>query len=862
MVSARFVPSPSARILLLLGLALLLSACGGGGGGDSGAGGGDNGAGGTDCPSGDTVECSLDALGVDTTATTREVRVDDTTMEELPEDYSPLGGAPTIDKFTEIYNLGFPLDSLALADANDNEFGLVEIRALSDNDFDTEVLYAADPNDTPWTDPAYGRAGAAADVDGDGREELVVVYRDTSLADTFVELVVIEDDVEGNTISTPVKIAQVEADYFDVAAADLDGDGDIEGAVALMLEDSATLMFLDNDGGSLGISPSSNSSIEFTRQENSFSGDFTLAVEAGNLDFDPQHEIAVIVNEYENFFGSFNNDGTARYAIYDDAGTDFAELDSGPVVIGTAGGAKGADIGVGDVDGDNVDEVILGGLTKIGEESDLDGQYIVTVLDDAPRAFATLRSVSRNYNPVSGAGESGASRQLTFMHVNAADVDNDGAAEIQANELIFEDLREDAGSSELTLAHEIPKEVLFWEASSSSDGTFSWRSSSMKVGDATSDKRDDIIYVSDGEGVSDMVRIWGLDPINGWSNIHSVPNGSIRDGDRPQVIPANVNDDSLALSYSDGSYRLVFTEPIIIAALAAAPCSEAFGQNLDDCRTAFGKGTSATTTVENGWSMTAGSSVGFESEFSVLGVKVGGVEAVASIQTETRKFTQDTYTLTKRVIHTTGPIEDSVIFTTTPLDVYTYEILSHPNPELIGGEVQVRLPREPVSIMADRDFYNATVDEESFKVDARIFEHTEGDPLSYPDVASRNSLQSQFENVQSDEIDVGQGTGFVTAEVNIFEEVTTGTSYSVSASIDVRATGGGVVTGYSIGGGVDSAISLGRGQESIYEGSVAQLPSSNFPDDAYRFGLFSYVYEDSGSGQEFEVVNYWVRPQL
>ncbi|MBA1149482.1 VCBS repeat-containing protein [Ectothiorhodospiraceae bacterium WFHF3C12] len=850
------------RILWAMLASLALTACGGGGGG-----GGDTdtsgGGGGADCTSGDEIECALNDLGVDTTATARQVRIDEDTTEALPEDYAPLGSASTINKFDEIQLLGLTLDDGTFT-APVNEHALVEAVPGNNNTFSTDLLFTPTAAETPWTGNDYARAGTAADVDDDGREEILVVYRDTSRTDTSVYLVVVDDAADGNTIGSPILISNALADDFDIQAGDFDGDGDMEAAVGMMVGSDAVLIFLDNDAGSLGVS--SANAIAYSPQ---VYGSVIIALETGNLDFDRAHELAVVLNEYQTNFSFNNNDGVSRYAVYDDANAGFAQLAGGNVSVDLPGGtvsAKGADVALGDVDGDSVDEVVLGGLTAIGNECGLNADYVLTVLDDNARGLATLRAHSQDYQQVNGACESGANRHLTFMHVNAADVDGDGAKEIQANELIFQDLREDAGSTGLAVAHEIPKEDLFWPASSSSSGVFSWNSSSMAVGDVTSDEREDIVYYSQSEGgFPSGVRIWGLDQIDGWSQIHSIPvefNNSINSQIRPQVIPANVNDDSLALKYSDGSYRLLFTEPVLIAALAAAPCSADFGQNTGDCRTAFGRGTSSSVSTENAWSLSVGSSVGYEAEFSAFGVKVGGAEAVLSVQNEYRKFTQNTYTLTKRVVHTTGPIEDSVIFTTVPLDVYTYTILSHPNPELVGGDIQVRLPREPISVMVDRDFYNAHVDEDAFQVDSSVFNHSEGAPFSYPGVAERNSLLSRYDGLMSDEVDVGQGTGFVTAEVNVFEEVTSGETYSVSATLDLRATAGGVITGVSIGGGVDTTIAYGRGQESIYQGSVAQLPSENFPDDAYRFGLFSYVYDDSGSGQTFEVVNYWVRPQL
>ena len=843
--------------------AMALAACGGGGGGSNG-GGSAGGGGDTTCTSSDTVECALNDLGVDTTVTTRQVSLDANSNKDLPEDYAPLGSARTINKFDELFTLGFGLDDSTFGTTNDH--AVTELVPGNNNTFTTDVLFAPPAADTPWTANGYHRAGAAADIDGDGRDEMLVVYRDGSRSDTPVQLSWIDDAEDGNTISSPILISNELAEDFEIKAGDFDGDGDIEAAVGMMYNGTASLLFLDNDGGNLSISGNVNNPLQYSATTYNR---FTIAFEVGNLDLDRAHEIAVSLNEYQANFSFNNNDGVSRYAIYDDANADFAELDSGNVSVqlpsGTLG-AKGADVAVGDVDGDNLDEVVLGGLTEIGNECGLNAQYVLTVLDDAEHGFSPIRAHAMPYQQIGGACESGSSRKLTFMHVNTADVDDDGAKEIQANEVIFEDLRQDGLSSGLSAAYTIDKENLFWEDSSSSSGVFSWNSSSMAVGDVTSDERENIIFYSQSDGgFPSSIRVWGLDQINGWSEIHTIPaefNNSINSQIRPMIIPANVNNDSLALKYSDGSYRLLFTEPMIIAALAAAPCSADFGQNTGNCTTAFGKGTSSSTSTETAWSLSVGRSVGYEAEFSVLGVKVGGAEAVLNVQADFRKFTDNTYTVTKRVVHTTGPIEDSVIFTTVPLDIYTYQILSHPNPELVGGEIQVRMPREPISIMVDRDFYNAHIDEDSFKVDERIFKHTEGAPLSYPGLGERNSLLSQYDGLMSDEVDVGQGNGFVTAEVNVFEEVTNGETYSLSATLDLRATAGGVISGVSIGGGADSTISYGRGKESIYQGSVAQLPASNFPDDAYRFGLFSYVYDERGTDQSFEVINYWVRPQL
>lgn len=851
--------------LAMAALLFVLAGCGGGGGGGDG-----NAAGGGQttgvCTSADTVECALNDLGVDTTVTKREVRIDATTTETLPENYAPLGSAATVNKFDEMFALGFKSAAVGVT----NAAWVSELVPGSNNTFTTGVLFNSAAATTPWTGASYARAGTAADLDGDGRQELIVVYRDTSRTDNFVELVVINDAVDGFAISQPLRLSSLNATNFEIKAGDFDGDGDV--AVGMMQAGMATLLFLQNSNGVLGVSGNTNNPITYLSEV--FFPFIQIAFETGNLDFDNPQELVVSINEYNNDWGTTPSDGVARYYVYDDASTNFALLRSGNISAtlptGTVG-AKIGDVAVGDVDGDGVDEVIIAGLSAIGRECGLTTSYVVAALDDAKHGFALLRAAAIPYQQIQGSCASGTNRQFNYLHLNTADIDGDGAKEIQANELILEDLRQDAGNPVWTIAQRIPKDALLFRAQggNSGSGWFNWRTSTMAAGDVTSDEREDIVFYSQSDFGSTIgqlparIQVWGLDQINGWSRIHQieVDFANSQTGLRPQIIPANVNNDSLALKYSDGSYRLVFTEPLIVAALAAAPCSASFGQDLGDCRTAFGKGTSSTVTTETAWSLTVGTSAGYEGEFSVFGIGIG-VEAVQSVETSLRKFTENTYTLTKRVVRTTGPIEDSVIFTTVPLDLYTYKILSHPEPELVGAEIQVRMPREPITIMVDRDFYNDKVEEGSLKVDSRIFIHTEGDPFSYPDLAARNSLLTQFDGVSANEVDVGQGTGFVTTEVNIFEQVTNGESYSLEMSLDVKATAGGVIAGAKIGGGVDAMISYGRGSESIYQGSVAQLPASNFPQDAYRYGLFSYVYEDLASRQQFEVVNYWVRPQL
>jgi hypothetical protein len=75
----------------------------------------------------------------------------------------------------------------------------------------------------------------------------------------------------------------------------------------------------------------------------------------------------------------------------------------------------------------------------------------------------------------------------------------------------------------------------------------------------------------------------------------------------------------------------------------------------------------------------------------------------------------------------------------------------------------------------------------------------------------------------------------------------------------LKVTGLGFITGVSIGAGQDSTLEITHGTENTYQGSVGNISSSAFDQgQGYNWGLFSYIYEDSASGQNFEVLNYWV----
>ena len=147
--------------------------------------------------------------------------------------------------------------------------------------------------------------------------------------------------------------------------------------------------------------------------------------------------------------------GASTFFIYDDGNTGFTELDSGPVQgrDGAVITAVVADIDFGDVDGDGLAEVVMGGLAEF-ETSCESYDAFVTVRDDAEHALEAIDTDSFNAFfrncPAFGPW------RLRFLHVGAFDLDGDGADEVHANLRVYEDL---TGTTELTLIHELPQKV-------------------------------------------------------------------------------------------------------------------------------------------------------------------------------------------------------------------------------------------------------------------------------------------------------------------------------------------------------------------------------------------------------------------
>jgi len=242
---------------------------------------------------------------------------------------------------------------------------------------------------------------------------------------------------------------------------------------------------------------------------------------------------------------------------------------------------------------------------------------------------------------------------------------------------------------------------------------------------------------------SSRVAVWGAS---------TNPDGSLAFGmtaqvpvqpgrvEHPVVLPINVDHDSYSLVYSPEESELVFTEPVLVAALSAPPCY-ASGQNSGACVTSFGQAES--TGSEQDWSVTLSASIiiGLSSGVNVPFVKVEA-ETEHKISLALSYTGSHAYQLVKSVTFTTGPLEDTVVFTSVPYDKYTYRILDHPDPAQVGQRIAYFVPREPVTLQVERGFYDEHIVQDATRVGSNVFTHRIGDPSSYPTAADRDPYVS------------------------------------------------------------------------------------------------------------------------
>ena len=809
-------------------------------------------------PPASTLEETLETLGVNLDLGKRK----DGSGKELPDSFSPLG--PTVHLGSSASSddsspSSFAHPSKELFIANRRSLRLLE----QDDQGNPKTLRNFNANENTWIDDTRTegqsfRDVAAADLDGDGIEEVVAVYLDRG--DNTIKARIIRRESEDiYTDSAPADTIGSGAGVVDVAVAagDFTGDGTDGLAVVLSYAARAEVLFIESQSNDL--------TVVNTKALGEFSSNAHLSAElaTGNLDYDGADELAIVQNDFiPTLATSGLGLGSSRYVALDDAGRGFAELGSGDVEDRIV-----ADVALGDIDADGLAEVVLGGISRFATNSPIplpnENKYPIIVLNVLDDAEHNLSEISRLEFIDCPRGSTCGSRDsnVRFIHINTFDHDGNGVKEIAANQYVFELVVDEATpnvtTGTLNEIYHIRDDDFFINISSLSLITST--TSAVAVADVTNDVREDIVVNTSGTVVAVFGLIEGSDSVNLLGIFRHILGGS-----QPVIVPVSIDTDGPVLRYLPAEDNLIFTEPLIVAAIAAPPCSRTSDQNWQDCKTTYGIGESSATDRTRTVSTTAGYHYGVKA-----GLEGKVIEASAeyreTITTTTRRSTGNHYSLEKTVFYTTGALEDSVIFTTIPYDQYTYTTISHPDKDKIGEEIVISVPREPITILSDLDFYNATVTNQNIKIDERVFAHTTGDINSYLSTLEKNQILSGIPSdqwVENGPQNVGIGTGTVTLELSEEKSSSFGRAFSRDTETNIEGTGEITLGFFKIGGGggsisgngEENSFTVTTGRLTKFIGTVGSIRGSL--QDSYKTGLFAYTKELDG--QEFTVINYWV----
>ena len=307
-------------------------------------------------------------------------------------------------------------------------------------------------------------------------------------------------------------------------------------------------------------------------------------------------------------------------ALIDDANTDFAELATDTLSVETPTAtylAQVADVAFGDIDNDFINELVFGGLADFSvARSCNDGDngnpgslryllvtydYVSTTLEKSGTAFSSDNDWNVLYP--GNCSNSPATRTIRNVFVNVLNFDSYRDAEIQANQFIFSGLPEHGWDWAQRADFTLPQTVLM--SDENTDLVFDSSSNSIVIDDIDGNGFDDIVTYTGGDSA---VRIYSwresLDPQSGdaipelfQSGFIAVetsdPNLGTIAGTRINPILVRFDGDGVnegdvqTLQFVDHVFTL--TEPVVLAAIAAPPCTNEPWQNREACTSSWGR---------------------------------------------------------------------------------------------------------------------------------------------------------------------------------------------------------------------------------------------------------------------------------
>jgi hypothetical protein len=771
-------------------------------------------------PAGDV----LDQLGVKKTAVARS---DGAVAHPLGKPFA------TYRKRSELYFSGFHVWDANLPGLSGKHQGLLDDKLNVTGGAARGYASLFTAVDDEWT--RYPAASVAADVDGDGHEEVVVLYAADN-GQAFLRLIrrtgpgTYEQGQELPLGALPrTRYAAYGYEKLQLAAGDLDRDGADELVMVvgnqLYVEDlvqGAFQRITDN-------AYRSGAEAQIT------------SVAVGNVDDDPALEIVVAdgIDQQINSGSYYVYELRGGQLFLEAGGPDSPIMERSNLV--DRRGFVTARVAIGDLDDDKLNEVIFAGDTLTNAIS-----VAVYKFDQASRTYRVVTSERFGYG-----GGNWADQYLPV----AAVFDADGRQTPRKELLMYRSIL--ALSEDGTLVHRFPGLYL----------GDPWLDK-VVVGDVTGDGQEEVIFASSDDATS--VQVWGyesgsfkkLDALD--LDARAFVDAGVSVG-AVNLCAVNIDDDSTVLRFT-GQYELLYSQPQLVAVLASPPFYA--GQDASAGSTAFGWSAGGSQGTGSALGVTAGLSVGFSFETPFWG-SAGSSEVKLNIDSSLDWTSATTASWTGEASKVCPAGEPCVIFTATPVDVFYYEVVASPVAGQAGQLMTIQVPRTPRIEDAPLATFNAVVDE-PYRVPAALQAELAGAlgvPSRYP---SRAQMLSQFSGDPPlaggfrtpDGLMLGLRPGATASNALGLEtgvETSAGTEFNLNVGLEAQTVTGGVLVGGRVGFhyGYSQSESVTTG--TVIEGVVPPIPAGRPASDAYKVGLFAYR-DARADGSQFVVVNYWYEP--
>ncbi len=703
--------------------------------------------------------------------------------------------------------------------------------------------------------PYEHKAAVAADIDGDGRQEMITAFsvirrEGTQYLVDDVNLHIMYDSEEGfrEEILAPLTALNTDnfgnasytnCDYYpgtclDLEAGDLDGDGIDELVLVINYQrsfyilDGITLDLVAYDSAPVVADP----------------GGILLA-DVADFDSDGQAEIALAFSDGSPT-DTFRFPGA--YFLYEYMNESLNLFRSGWLENTETELDSYINVCAADIDGDNIPEIVFGGRNQDEDYTRLmvleDGRGLVSGELSTPYTLhetVPLHEITRP-NP--------SRPDLEYWNgiLECGDFDSDGVDEVFFYDSIVG--FDDESTTWVPVYGDMRDTQVTGRAVASTQ--------LVTVGDFDEyddSGREDLAIITIYPRV---FSIFGADlQSNGVIGLRKQFNLDFQSGlENGVLVAGNVDSDSRIVEYT-GEHTEIFSSPEVMAVLVSAP----FNGDLAhaDGYTVLGKSISSGGSINQAIGGSVGISVGTSIDTDIPFVPDFELEIKTTV-TVAGDFIWgqgDEYTFTSSVENPSG--QDLVIANVIPYDAYAYLIKDSPIPEEIGEIFTLNIPRRPQTYTFERNDYNARNGEWA-DVDERVLSHQVGVPSTYPTPAKRDELMANsifaLRSPNTRICGMGGSVQILTCEWQ--QSYSEASSADVSVETEIESNIAGVLLGMNAGLHYGVEIEWHWSTSTFIEGAVGDmLPSTGDTDRTFAWGVFAYEDILPDNKNPFMVVNYW-----